>query len=445
MPYSKMSDDDRSKIQKLFDLVPVGPLNNYLVIEIGGHVSGPFAAEDLARQGALVIKLESMESGGDPSRKNLSREIFSNLNACKASIALDKVNMTFGNASGGQLYAKLLAHANIIIDNRSLAAKKRDTGLEFFLQNKVVHPLIYCSIIGYDAETLQHALDISVQAATGMAMTNAPASQQPLKVGFPVLDITTGIKAASAIKDAIIALKEGYKIPPEHRNIIRIEVSMARVSATLQGGQYLKVATEGKETFRVGNRDLFTSPNSVYPTKDGSILLGTVTDQQFAKLCTHVLEPPRPEWINRYPTNKERLEHVEELEKELTAIFKTQPSQFWLDRCKKQNIICSLINSITQALSQPYAKTFFSQTTDRTLIVADAAASSLFKQAPLSRAPKFNEHADQILALLRLTLPQNHRQIMDVHPPKTSASDETQVSKDEAKQSFGTFSLRARL
>jgi len=417
---------------------------NDLVIEIGGHVAGPLAAEELARQGALVIKLET-GFNGDPARKYLTKEIFTNLNAGKASIG-DSV--LFGKFSVA-LYREFLGLANIIIDNRSPAAKNRDVHLKSFLNSNVRHPLIYCSIIGYDAETPHPALDVSVQAATGMAMTNAPTAQQPLKVGFVVLDITTGIKAASAIKDAIIALKKGYEIPEEDRNVIRIEVSMARISATLQSGQYLKVATENKETFRVGNRDLFMSPFSFYPTKDGAISLGIVDDSQFAKLCTSVLDPSKPEWIKQYPTNKERLEHVVELEKALTEIFKTRPSHFWLERCNKHNITCSLVNTITQALSQPYAKTFFSHTTDRTLIVADAAISSLFRDVALSRAPQFNEHQEQIVELLELSKNENLSFVQlreKMNPAKISTLGKPLVARNEVKQSVETqCALRSRL
>lgn len=48
----------KEEIKKLFSIPRKGPLNGYLVLEMGNLISGPMASEELARKGALVIKLE---------------------------------------------------------------------------------------------------------------------------------------------------------------------------------------------------------------------------------------------------------------------------------------------------------------------------------------------------------------------------------------------------
>src|ERR1700722_14282426 len=144
-------------IRKLFILPPHGPLNGYFVLEIGGNISGPMAGEELARKGAQVVKLE-MAGQGDPARSYLSHAIFTSCNAGKASIAIDRKN-----AQDRENYRQLLLLADVIIDNRSPDAKHRDDILQHFLNEQKSHPVIFCSIVGYDSK-LYHdrpALDVA--------------------------------------------------------------------------------------------------------------------------------------------------------------------------------------------------------------------------------------------------------------------------------------------
>lgn len=377
----------KERLVELLNQVPFGPLNGILVAEIGQHVSGPMAAEELARQGALVIKLE--QTKGDPSRVYLSKANFTSLNAAKFSVVLNKNEGTF--------YSDVLALADVIIDNRSPEAKEKDSVLQNFLQlTDKKHPVIFCSIVGYDSKENKYrrALDVSVQAETGMAMINAPNSSFPLKVGFTVIDIATAFKAASHITAHLFYVKN----QPIKNCVIHLEVSMAKVSAQLQTGQYLKYVVEQKETHREGNRDIFLSPFSFYKTQDGMISLAVIDENQFNKLCRQVLK--QEDFLAKYPTNKARLES-ETFEKELSAILFSHPSDYWIKACEQQNIPCSNVNSIHQAMQEPFASSFFTHTKDNTLIIANAYLSSLFKEPQLNGAPKLNEHHEWVKTLVQ--------------------------------------------
>lgn len=375
-----------AQVAEQFKKLPFGPLNGVLVVEIGQHVSGPMAAEEFARQGALVIKLE--QDKGDPSRTYLSKSNFTSLNAAKLSVVINK--------NESRLYLDILTLADVIIDNRSPEAKEKDVILQNFLNlTDKKHPVIFCSIVGYDSKENKHrrALDVSVQAETGMAITNAPNPNFPLKVGFTVVDITTAFKAASHITAHLFYLKN-----QSIRNlVIHLEVSMAKVSAQLQSGQYLKYATEQKETYREGNRDIFLSPFSFYKTQDGMISLAVIDESQFNKLCQQVLK--REDFLKKYPTNKVRLES-EEFEKELSAILISHTTDYWINACEQQNIPCSKVNSIHQVMQEPIASSFFTHTTDNTLIIANAYLSSLFKENQLNSAPNLNEHHEWVKGLI---------------------------------------------
>src|SRR3989338_6629822 len=180
--------DKKIAIRQLFDRVPKGPFNKTLVVEIGGNVSGPIASSELARKGSLVIKLEQ-KGMGDPARsylpsKDKPNAIFTSLNAAKASIALSPEEK--------EEYRSLLQLADVIIDNRSPDAKNRDEVLQHFLKDPAKpHPVIFCSIVGYDSKIFHYrsAWDTAVQAWSGMSSVNASTPNSPLKVGFTLIDI----------------------------------------------------------------------------------------------------------------------------------------------------------------------------------------------------------------------------------------------------------------
>ena len=237
-----------SHLLDILKIPPDGPLSGILVAEIGQHVSGPMLGERLARKGALVIKIEQPQSG-DPARVYLSNEIFNSLNASKLSVMIGKEQQ--------MLYLNILEMADVIIDNRSPDAKDNDKSLAIFLKSDKSHPVIFCSLIGYEGEDNKHllALDVSVQAATGMAFINGAEPNQPLKVGFVILDEATAMEASDLIIAHLFALSRGKKCPIDDKNVIRLQVSMAGVAAYLLTGQYLNYYTQEKEPTRIGNRD----------------------------------------------------------------------------------------------------------------------------------------------------------------------------------------------
>ena len=52
-------------------------------------------------------------------------------------------------------------------------------------------------------------------------------------------------------------------------------------------------------------------------------------------------------------------------------------------------------------MQEPFASSFFTRTTDNTLIIANAYLSSLFKDPQLNGAPKLNEHHEWVKTLVQ--------------------------------------------
>jgi crotonobetainyl-CoA:carnitine CoA-transferase CaiB-like acyl-CoA transferase len=65
----------------------------------------------------------------------------------------------------------------------------------------------------------------------------------------------------------------------------------------------------------------------------------------------------RPEWLDdpRYNTLRERLRNADAFLQEICAIFKTQPSEYWSERCKRAGIPCGTVRTPGEALLSPEA------------------------------------------------------------------------------------------
>lgn len=400
-------------IEKLLSIQRKGPYNNIIVVEIGQNVSGPQAAEDLARSGALVIKIENQASKGDPARYYMGKETFSTVNSGKASIAIGKDDAEF--------YYNTLTLAHVIIDNRAEEAKTKDNVLQKFLQSEKKYPVIFCSIIGYGKGfENKRALDMVVQADSGLAAVNGTDPSNPLATGTVIIDQYSATIAASAIKDQLYAIAtKSCEIPKEHNNVINIEVSMAKVAATLLSGHYLRAKTTKIEP----TRSSFVAPFGFYKSKDHQIAIAIVDDISFARFCKNVLQ--NESFATKYPSNKLRISNLDEFNKELSQILSEQNSEYWINLCQKNNIPCSKVNTILEAIEDNFYKACFTRTKDGVDIIGDPAICSNNTLGQHTPAPKLDEHREHIQAMINETKT-SHQLVQLIL--QTYKNDQTQIT-----------------
>lgn len=379
--------------------VQTGPLNGTIVIGFCYYVAGPIALQNLVRQGALVIKIERKPMG-DPSRQVFSKPIFNSLTHGQLSVAFD-----YEQKADRQLLQALLGAADVIVDNRSVEAQERDPILNDYLQkiNKL-NPKIYCTIDGFPNSKVNRmpGLDASVQAATGFAYSNCISRLEPLKVGVPILDIVTGLLAATYIISNLMFLKQNSLcLPPEAKNVVRIAVSLAGTSMWLQANQVIN-ALEEKEYFRKGNQDKFAAPFSYYKTKgDDWISIATVNEVQFESFCLHVLE--NKEFHQKYPTVQIRIELQDDFERDLNQLLKTKDKEYWLAKCQEYKIPASPVLTVSEAVRQKFFKDeLIAYSSDHQPIITTGISQSLFPalKSSLAPAPQIDQDHQSLSDLL---------------------------------------------
>ncbi|QDY99736.1 CoA transferase [Nitratireductor mangrovi] len=266
------------------------PLDGFRVLDLTHVLAGPCATHHLCCLGAEVIKVER-PGGGDPMRAlDMQPEFdglppgFRALNAGKKSIVVD-----LATEEGREAILRFAATCDVFVENfRPGVAKRFGLGADDI---RAVRPdVIYCSISGWGhggPNSTRGAYDHVIQAATGMmALQGGTADDAPVKVGFPVIDIATGMSAAEGIMAALIRRLRGDKAP------ITLDVSMVDCALALMSGPTANTLATGKAPDRVGNRGFVGSPGAeTFATADGHISVAANTMGQFRTLCRELGRP----------------------------------------------------------------------------------------------------------------------------------------------------------
>jgi crotonobetainyl-CoA:carnitine CoA-transferase CaiB-like acyl-CoA transferase len=265
------------------------PLEGFRVLDLTHVLAGPCATHHLRCMGAEVIKIER-PGGGDPMRAlDMQPDLdgltpgFRALNAGKKSVVVD-----LATEKGRAAVLRIAETCEVFVENFRPGVARR-FGLAPEDLAMVRPDIIYCSISGWGQSgpnSARGAYDHVIQAATGMMALQGGPDDPPIKVGFPVIDIATGMSAAEAVLAAIVRRLRGDTAP------ITLDVSMIDCALALMSGPAANTIATGKAPPRVGNRGFVGSPGAeTFATSDGHISVAANTMGQFATLC-HLLGHP---------------------------------------------------------------------------------------------------------------------------------------------------------
>ncbi len=260
-------------------------LHGMRVVDLSHVIAGPTASHYLALEGAEVIKVEHPVKGDilrGGMRDLLDQGIpagFAAINGGKQSLAMD-----LSQPRARELLAALVSTADVFIENLRPGAVAR-LGFDYASVRAIKTDIVYASISGFGQEGRwgqRAAYDHVVQAATGMTMMQGSPEQDPIKVGFPVVDTATGLVAGQAIMAALIRrLRHGVGA--------YLDVSMAQAALQLMWPDAARAGVSGRDATRVGNRGFSGSPGAAsFKCADGWIATAANTLAQFRRLCETV-------------------------------------------------------------------------------------------------------------------------------------------------------------
>jgi crotonobetainyl-CoA:carnitine CoA-transferase CaiB-like acyl-CoA transferase len=334
------------------------PLAGIRVLELGRLIAAPFCGQILGDLGADVIKVERAGAGDDirgygppfllndasPGGASSSYLAF---NRNKRSIAID-----FSSPDGAELVRSLAAKCDVLIENYKVGSLKK-YGLDEATIRGLYPNIIYLSVSGFGQKgpyAGRPATDVAVQGMSGIMSVTGEADRQPMKVGVPIADMTTGLYGAVAI---ISALYQSAKAGVPGR---WIGVSLLDAAMTLLGIPASASHMTGEPQIRSGNDGVGNAPSGVFACRDGEVLLQAGKDPDFVKLC-RVLGLESVTQDPRFALRPNRVANYEQLRPVLNAAIAKWSRQDLYNAMVEAGIICGPINTIDQAFEDPQVVT----------------------------------------------------------------------------------------
>lgn len=373
---------------------PTRPLAGLVVVEIGGSLSAPFAAQILGDLGADVIKVE--RGKGDDSRQwgapfvDGSSSNFHVTNRNKRSVVVDFRN----DADRERLIDLIVERADVVLQNlRPGQVDKVGVGAEALRARKP--SLIYCNLgafgpVGPLAD--RPGYDPLMQAFGGVMSVVGEEGRAPVRVGPSMVDIGTGMWAVVGILCAVMQRRES--------GVGRtVDVSLYETAISWMMGYVPRYLLTGEIAKPIGSGQVGIAPYRAFETSNGHLVIAAGNDALFARL-TKALN--RPEWLDdpRFTSNPERYKNRDALNDLVTAETIKHPTTYWIDRIEGAGVPCAPVNDVSHMVTHPQTEALGMiqvvpghEPMPQTMLPLSFDGQ---RPTPARGAPRLGEHTDDI-------------------------------------------------
>jgi formyl-CoA transferase len=363
--------------------MPPPPLEGIRVLEVGNYMAGPFCGMQLADLGADVVKIEDPR-GGDLSRRleplvDGESGNFVRLNRGKRSVALD-----LKQDAGAEIFRRLAERTDVIVENLR-PGTMRDLGLDPQSLLDANPRLIYAAVTGWGLDgpyADRPALDIIVQAMSGLMSVTGEEGGAPVKVGVSISDLAAGLYATIGVLAAL-----GVREREGRGQLVDISMYESSVSlAVWEAGQFF---TTGEIPRAAGSAHKLVGPYQAVRAADTHFVLGATTV---------------PTWRDpRFADGTLRRRNNAELIPLIEAVTATRPAAHWLAVLRGAGVPCGEIQDYGQVFADPHLRErgFFVDLPHAKLGKVRALGTPLrLRSSParLDRAgPLLGEHSAEVL------------------------------------------------
>jgi len=323
------------------------PLEDVKILDLSHALAGPFCSTMLGDFGAQVIKLEvpgvgDIARGWGPPFYHTETAYFVNLHRNKKSIEVD-----LKHVAGKELFFRLVERCDVVLENfRVGTLDKLGIGYE---QGKGRNPgIIYCSVSGF-GQTGPYkdraALDLIVQAESGMISITGEPGSRGVRCGVSVADMVAGIYAAFGIMNAL-------RVKDKTGRGQVVDVSMLEGQLGLLQGTIGAYLADGVVPEPMGTAYKALLPYQTFRTKTRDLALAVGSERLWRLFCPlmgleEMTEDPR------FATNRARNANREALISKLQEVFLTQTFEEWERRLLPHGIPMGAINTIDHVVEHP--------------------------------------------------------------------------------------------
>ena len=321
-------------------------LDNIKVVDLTRTLAGPFCTMMLGDMGADVVKIEEPEHG-DETRSwtpfwNGESTQFVSFNRNKRSLG---INLREPEAI--EVVLALAADADVMVESFRAGTLDR-MGLGYQAVKQINPDIVYCSISGYGRTgpmADKPGYDLIIQAYSGLMNLTGEPDGPPLRVGFSLVDLFTGMMAYGSVMTALYhrdKTGEGQWI-----EAALLDGQIAVMS--YHGTGYLST---GVEPQRMGSGHPSLVPYQSFPAADGFFILACANQGLWERMCQAIDRPDLPK-DPRFTTNTDRVAHRSECVQLLGDIFRTETVSHWVSKIEQVGVPCGPINRVSDVVSDP--------------------------------------------------------------------------------------------
>jgi len=380
-----------------------GPLDGITVIDLTRVLSGPYCTLQLADMGARVIKIERPGHGDDtrawgPPFIQGESAYFVSINRNKESITLD-----FKHPEGRQLLDRLIARADIIVENFRPGTLD---AIEFdYASLSDRYPrLIYASISGFGQNGPlrdRPGYDAVVQGEGGLMSITGSADGPGYRFGVAIGDLVSGLFAAQGLLLALLARARTGR--GQYVDVGMLDSVAALL--TYQAGIYFATGTPPK---RMGNRHPTIVPYETFQASDGDVVLAVGNDELWRRFCRVAgLEPLVND--SRFATNRDRVLNYDGLRPHLIEAFRRRTRADWMATLAEAGVPAGVVRDLGEVLTDPQllarnmVETATHPITGEIKMLGVPVKLSATPGAINRPPPRLGEHTDCVLQELGLT------------------------------------------
>jgi CoA:oxalate CoA-transferase len=321
------------------------PLAGVTVLDFGQVYQGPYASLLMAQAGADVIKIEPPQ--GEPLRRRAppgksTTFPIAMLNSNKRAITLN-----LKHERGRALLFRMAKKGDVLLENFAPGVMDR-LGVGWSVLREINPRLIYASGSGYglsgpDRDNL--AMDLTIQAVSGLIAATGFADGPPVKAGPAVVDFLSGIHLYAAVVTALFERAQTGKGR-------LVEVAMQEAAYATLTSSLEAYWQSGKVPPRTGNASHGRVPINVYPTNDGYIAMNLAVEEHWHSLLKamgreNLRDDPR------FNSPAARLAHRGETDALIAAWTKTLGKMEIFAVAKRHRIPLAPVRDVNEVMHDP--------------------------------------------------------------------------------------------
>lgn len=326
------------------------PLEGVRVVDMATLFAGPLAATILGDYGADVIKVEH-PTKGDPARNHGPSKDgvplwWTSLGRNKRTITLN-----VGQPDGADVLKKLLADADVLIENFRVGTLER-WGLAPETLQAINPRLVILRVTGFGQigpYAKRPGFGTIAESMSGFASITGYPDGPPT---LPPFGLADGISALTGAQAIMTALYDRDKPNGSGRGQV-IDLAIIEPIVTLLGMQPMVYDQLGTIQQRTGNRSVNNAPRNTYKTRDDKWVAISTSAQSIAERVMDLVGHPEVISEPWFQSGSERAKHADELDAMVGGWIIERDCAEVIDAFEKANAAIAPIYDISDVFTDP--------------------------------------------------------------------------------------------